>query len=327
MNIKKLENWYKKNHRQLPFRASKDPYQIWVSEIMLQQTQMDTVIPYFNRFIKVFPTVDDLAKISEEELLKHVQGLGYYRRFKYMLKAAKKIVNDNQSIFPSTYTDVLKLPGVGEYTAGAIMSIAYDKAYAATDGNVIRVLARYYLIETDMREEKNKKEIKKLNQSLVEKSKPSIYTQAIMELGALVCKPASPKCHECPLADTCKAYKKNVVEDLPYLSKAKNKKSVFFNTFVIEDGDYLYLRKRTETLLGGMYEFPQFEKHLKHPFDDQKTEQLTSVKHVFTHLIWHMDVYGVKLIGQPLKDWVKIPKNHLHDYPMAIAHKKIANQL
>jgi A/G-specific adenine glycosylase len=327
MNIQKLEQWYLNHHRKLPFRESRDPYQIWVSEIMLQQTQMDTVIPYFKRFMQTYPTIESLAKTDQESLYKQIQGMGYYRRFNNMLKAAKVIVSDHQGIFPSNHKQLLKLPGIGEYTAGAIMSIAYNQPYHATDGNVIRVLSRVYLINDDMRIEKHKKQIKLLNQALVEKSSPYIYTQAIMELGALICKPSQPLCEKCPISSDCLAYQNKVTDNYPFISKAKKKKTVQYQVFVFEDRDMVYIRKRDQALLGGMYEFPQYEKDTKLPFDYKKIETLKPVKHVFTHLIWQMDVYRVELLSPKQKDWLKIKKADLKDYPMANAHKKIANQI
>ncbi|HKL47698.1 MAG TPA: A/G-specific adenine glycosylase [Candidatus Izemoplasmatales bacterium] len=327
MNIKKLEQWYIENHRKLPFRESNDPYQIWISEIMLQQTQMDTVIPYFNRFLKTFPSVCLLAKASEEELLIHIQGLGYYRRFKNMLKAAKVIVKEYAGVFPKTHKEILKLPGIGEYTAGAIMSIAYNKPFHATDGNVIRVLSRYYLNTKNMRIEKNKKAIKLCNQKLIEKSTPSIYTQAIMELGALVCKPKKPLCKACPIQSGCLAHERNQVIHVPYLSKAKKKRTTHYKVLLIDDGQSIYLRKRTETLLGGMYEFPMVENNEKLPINYEIIEALDPVKHVFTHLVWQMSVYRVKLKQSPPQSWIKVKKDMLYQFPMATAHKKIADQL
>lgn len=325
--IKQLEKWYLDHHRKLPFRESHQPYHIWISEIMLQQTQVDTVIPYYEKFIDLYPTVKDLADTSEETLLKVIEGLGYYRRFKYMLKAAKKIVKDYNGIFPSTYKEVLALPGVGEYTAGAIMSIAFNKPFSATDGNVIRVLSRVKDIKEDMRQEKHKNKIKSLNQSLIEKARPEIYTQAIMELGALICKPKNPKCNECPLANFCMAYEKDMQEQRPYLSKKAKKKTIHYNVYIIKENSQIYLRKRTEKLLGGMYEFPQFEENEPMAFSYEVIKALGHKKHIFTHLVWKMDVYEIKLLSKALDDWQLIDINQLNQYPMATAHKKIANLL
>ncbi|MGE4572483.1 MAG: A/G-specific adenine glycosylase [Candidatus Izemoplasmatales bacterium] len=326
MNINKLENWYLHNHRKLPFRQTKDPYHIWVSEVMLQQTQVETVIPYFERFIKHLPSIHDLAAIDEENLFSLIQGLGYYRRFKNLHKAAKIIVTQHNGVIPSSYKEVRELPGIGDYTAGAIMSIAYNKPFNATDGNVIRVLSRLMNINDDMRIEKNIKQITAINQNFIEKANPNIYTQAIMELGALICRPIHPKCKLCPLNSECQAYKNNLQSTLPFLSKKPEKKLIKYQVFIIRDNNYLYLRKRKEKLLGGMYEFPQFEEDLL-PFDYHVIKVLGHKKHVFTHLIWDMKVLEVKLLSKPLDDWIKIAIDDLKLYPMATAHKKIANLL
>ncbi|MDA3931174.1 MAG: A/G-specific adenine glycosylase [Tenericutes bacterium] len=325
INVNQLEIWYEKNKRDLPFRENKNPYFIWVSEIMLQQTQVETVIPYFNKFIKKYPTIKSLSQTDEDTLFSVIQGLGYYRRFKNMLKAAKTVHSEYKDEFPSTYQEIRKLAGIGEYTAGAIMSIAYNKPFAATDGNVIRVIARTYDIKDDMRIEKNKKQIKLINQQLIDAAIPKIYTQAIMELGALVCRPVNPACEDCPIHGTCKAYILNKQNELPYFSKKKNKKTIKYHVFLIEDDNSLYLRKRTERLLGGMYEFPQFEENEMIPFDYEVIEDKGTYKHVFTHLIWEMKVERIKLKSEPLTVWLKINKELIKDYPMATAHKKIIN--
>jgi A/G-specific adenine glycosylase len=321
LNIEKLETWYIKNHRKLPFRETKDPYHIWVSEVMLQQTQVDTVIPYFKRFIKTFPTVNHLAKTDEETLFNLIQGLGYYRRFKNMHQAAQMIVDQYQGIFPSTYDEIIKLPGIGAYSVGAIMSIAFNQPVSATDGNVIRVLSRLYDIEKDMRLTKHNNEISQLNQSLIINAHPHVYTQAMMELGALICKPKQPLCDACPLKQTCKAYELGKVDQLPILSKKPKKKTHRFKTFIIRHNDVVYLRKRTEKLLGGMYEFPQFSGDI--PFNFKPIKDIGHVKHIFTHLIWEMDVIEVELVSKPLDEWVPISLAELNQYPMSTAHKKV----
>ncbi|MFP4479062.1 MAG: A/G-specific adenine glycosylase [Candidatus Izemoplasmatales bacterium] len=325
IDIIQLETWYKQHQRSLPFRKSKDPYFIWVSEIMLQQTQVETVIPYFKKFIKKYPTIKSLANTDEETLFSVIQGLGYYRRFKNMLKAANTVHEEHNDVFPNTYQEIRKLAGIGEYTAGAIMSIAYNKPYAATDGNVIRVIARTYDIEDDMRIEKNKKKIKLINQKLVEDSRPEIFTQALMELGATICRPLNPDCKICPLKENCMAFLLNKQNDLPYLSKKKDKKTIHFNVFMVQTDQCIYLRKRTEKLLGGMYEFPQYEKGETIPFNFKIIEEVGHFKHVFTHLVWEMNVLRVVLTSNPLEDWIKINKTDIENYPMATAHKKIVN--
>ncbi|MCD4826215.1 MAG: A/G-specific adenine glycosylase [Acholeplasmataceae bacterium] len=332
MDIKKLEAWYELNHRKLLFRETTDPYKIWISEIMLQQTQVETVLPFFEKFIKKYPTVEMLAQSDQETLKKDVEGLGYYRRFKYMLLAAQQITNNNHG-FPKTYEEVLALPGVGSYTAGAIMSIAYDKPYSALDGNVIRVLSRYLNIDDDFRIEKNRKQLDQINQTYIKKANPRIYTQSLMELGALICRPKNPKCDICPLKEHCQAFELSIQEQLPVMSKLKDKKEFSYITLKLYDkNNQIVLRKRTESLLEGMYEYPQFESESimdvisklesKDIFIDiiDKKQQ---VKHVFTHQVWYMDVYEARLLKNQDASWIFVDKNQIKKLPMAIAHRKI----
>lgn len=333
MNIKRLEDWYQKNHRKLKFRETKEPYKIWVSEIMLQQTQVDTVLPFFELFIALYPNVKSLAETDELTLHKTVEGLGYYRRFRYMQKAAQVIVNQFDAKFPNTYEDVLKLPGIGSYTAGAIMSIAYNKPYSALDGNVIRVLSRYLNIDKDMRIESNKKELNRINQSYIEQATPHIYTQAMMELGATICKPKQPKCDMCPIQEHCMAFELGNQSERPILSKLKDKKEINYVTLIIKDETSIYLYKRTEELLKNMYVYPQFESESIYQVIEALESQGINIevmhhlglyKHVFTHMIWHMDVYEVRLLNEAYDPtWDKVTKEVFHTLPMAIAHKKI----
>ncbi len=332
MDLKRLEDWYSKNHRKLSFRESLNPYFIWVSEIMLQQTQVEAVLPYFNKFIGKYPTVQALAQTTEDILHKDVEGLGYYRRFRNMLKAAIIISEKHQGKFPETYLEIIGLPGIGKYTAGAILSIAYNQPFSALDGNVIRVLARYLGNGDDMRVEKNKKVLDMINQSYVEKSIPRIYTQAMMELGATVCRPKNPKCSECPLQEHCFARIHQMTEKFPVLSKLKDKKEIEYITLIIHDFDGIYLRKRTETLLQGMYEYPQYESSsIQQVLSDLEDQGIVLevisdevyYKHVFTHQIWLMKVYHARMISKVVNDWQFIHQSEIQHVPMAIAHRKI----
>ncbi|MDY0295226.1 MAG: A/G-specific adenine glycosylase [Acholeplasmataceae bacterium] len=332
MDITKLQVWYKKNHRKLSFRETNNPYYIWVSEIMLQQTQVDTVLPYFDKFIETFPTVQHLAQVDEERLIKQVEGLGYYRRFRNMHLAAKKIVEEHRGVFPTSYDDIIKLPGIGSYTAGAIMSIAYHQPYSALDGNVIRVLSRFLADDRDMRLDKHKKALNQLNQSYIEKAEPHIYTQAMMELGATVCKPKNPICENCPLAEHCVAFATHKQHEFPVLSKLKSPKNIMYKTLIIHDGNYVYLRKRDEELLKGMYEYPQFEEESIFSIEDILKEQGITVviepqsenyQHIFSHQKWLMDVHHARYIEGNIKDWIKIKATEIDQIPMAVAHRKI----
>jgi len=333
MDIKKLETWYQKHHRKLIFRETKEPYHVWVSEIMLQQTQVDTVLPFFSRFIKQFPSIRDLAHASADELQKAVEGLGYYRRFRYMHQAAKVVCDQYHGVFPKTYKEVLALPGVGKYTAGAIMSIVYNKPYSALDGNVIRVLSRYLNIDSDMRMQKHRNQLDKINQSYIENARPYIYTQAMMELGATICKPKNPLCESCPLNEHCIAYHENLQDQLPFLSKLKKQKELHYITLVVKDKEFIYLYKRTEELLKDMMMYPQYESEsIRQVLDDLEEQgivlenigHLGKYKHVFTHLIWYMDVYEVRVINIKSKHhWQKIKISDVGKVAMAIAHRKI----
>lgn len=253
MDYKELFNWYQKNARILPFRQTKDPYAIWISEIMLQQTQVDTVVPYFNRFLKKYPNPSILSKTDLEIVLKDVEGLGYYRRFRNMHQTAMVIDHQLNGKFPSTYDEIIKLPGIGNYTAGAISSIAYNQAHSALDGNVIRVLSRYLKDDGDMRLDKNRKRLDKINQLLVENSKnPHDYTQSMMELGAVICRPQNPQCSICPINKECLAYQDGSVQKYPVMSKKAKAKIINYIVFMVKSKHGYYLRKRTESLLEGL---------------------------------------------------------------------------
>jgi A/G-specific adenine glycosylase len=332
MDLKHLELWYQKNHRKLKFRETKEPYFIWVSEVMLQQTQVETVLPFFKSFIEKYPTIYDLANESEEQLKKHVEGLGYYRRFKHMHEASKIIVSKYNGIFPNTYEAIILLPGIGKYTAGAIMSICYNKPYSAVDGNVIRVLSRFYNIDLDMRIEKNKKIIDQKNQALIEKATPFVYTQAMMELGATLCRPKQPKCDICPIQKNCISYQENNQHLIPNRSKPKDKKEFNYIVLVIKNKDQIYLRKRNESLLEGMYEYPQFESESiynvlemleRKGLSLEIIEEKKSYHHIFTHQVWHLNVYEARIISGMILDWILVDINQIHSKPMAIAHRKI----
>jgi A/G-specific adenine glycosylase len=332
MDIIKLEQWYLKNHRKLSFRETQDPYHIWVSEIMLQQTQVETVLPYFERFINKYPSVFDLAQANIDYLRKDLEGIGYYRRFKLMHEAANEIVNQYHGVFPNTHEEIMKLPGIGRYTAGAIMSIAYNKPYSALDGNVIRVLSRYLGLHDDYRIEKNRKALDHKNQEIVEQSKPNIYTQAIMELGALICRPKNPNCINCPIQEHCVAFQQDLVDQLPFLSKLSKQKEIAYVTLIIRNDNFIYLRKRDEKLLEGMYEYPQFEaESIDYVIDLLNDEGIyidvidhpIAYKHVFSHQIWNMMTYPCVLKSKPKSDWIKVEKTSVNDLPMAVAHRKI----
>ncbi|MFP4177928.1 MAG: A/G-specific adenine glycosylase [Acholeplasmataceae bacterium] len=332
MDTEKLLEWFYRNRRDLSFRRTTDPYHIWVSETMLQQTQVDTVLPFFERFIDRYPDIETLARSSLESILKTVEGIGYYRRFRHLHQAAKVILKEHNGTFPRTYEAILALPGVGAYTAGAIMSIAYNEPYSAVDGNVIRVFARYYGIDEDMRSAKNRRIIDNKNQEIIERTVPRDYTQALMDLGATVCKPKNPLCPSCPLNAFCQAYLNDAVHHYPYLSPLNRKRDISFITLVIKKGDAYCLRKRTEELLHNMYEWPQFEaesiRTVIADLEEKKIEvelerKLGDYRHIFSHQIWHMQAYLVSVRRGFDPNWVLVAADELKEKPMAIAHRKI----
>jgi A/G-specific adenine glycosylase len=261
MNFSKLlVYWYLQNKRILPWRATNDPYKIWLSEIILQQTRVVQGMSYYHKFVENFPTIYDLAVADEERVLKLWQGLGYYSRARNLHYSAQYIVNELQGAFPSTYSDLLKLKGVGDYTASAIASICFDEATAVVDGNVYRVLARYFGIRTPINSSKGIKEFKSLAQSLIDKKLPGTHNQAIMELGATVCKPQNPDCQECPLNNSCQALSKKLIKSFPVKENKLKISKKYFNYLVVHSkNDKTLLVKRKKGIWQNLYEFPLIE--------------------------------------------------------------------
>ena len=256
-----LINWYLQNKRDLPWRNTVNPYHIWLSEIMLQQTRVAQGMPYFFSFTEEFPTVFDLANADEEKVLKLWQGLGYYSRARNLHKTAQYIANDLNGIFPPTYNDLLKLKGVGEYTAAAIASFSYNEAVPVVDGNVFRVLSRYFDIESDIALPGTKKEFTALAYELMLKDNPAIFNQAIMEFGALQCVPKNPNCSVCVFDESCLALQKKKVDVLPVKSKKLKVTNRFFNYLILEDvlGNTLIQKRTSKGIWHNLYEFPLVE--------------------------------------------------------------------
>ena len=259
MQIKPLSrsllDWYKKNKRKLPFRSTNDPYKIWLSEVMLQQTQVNTVIPFYLNWIKRFPTIDDVANTDYEIVLKFWEGLGYYKRCLNFYKATKIILESHKGQIPSDFQSIIKLPGVGDYTAGAVLSIAFNKKRPAIDGNVTRVVSRLKKIKNLTLY--NKKIIKKTVQNLIPESEPGNFNQSLMELGALICLPQNPKCYKCPITLFCKAF--NTKNPNKYPSPKMGKINPHFDVVVgvIWRNEKFFIQKRNnDSMLGGLWEFP-----------------------------------------------------------------------
>lgn len=258
---KKLGSWYLENKRSMPWRATRNPYHIWLSEVMLQQTRVEQGLPYYLKFTTAFPTVFDLANASEKEVLKLWQGLGYYSRARNLHATAKYVATTGKGVFPKSYNELLQLKGVGEYTASAIASICYKEAVPVVDGNVYRVLSRYYGIVTPIDSTTGIKEFKALAKAIMDAKNPGDYNQALMEFGALQCKPKNPNCTSCPLRDGCVALGTNKVSELPVKIKKLKVKKRYFNylVFVIH-GEHTIIQQRTgKGIWQNMYEFPLIE--------------------------------------------------------------------
>lgn len=265
----RLISWYLQNKRDLPWRNTENPYFIWLSEIMLQQTRVAQGMPYYFSFTTAFPTVFDLANASEEQVLKLWQGLGYYSRARNLHQTAQFVANELQGNFPNNYKDLLKLKGVGEYTAAAIASFCYQEAVPVVDGNVFRVLSRYFEVETDIASAFAKKEFTALAQELLPKNKAALFNQAIMEFGALQCVPKNPNCEICILNESCAALQKNKVSQLPFKSKKNKVKIRYFNYLVFLDvAQNTIIKKRTaKGIWHNLYEFPLIETEKTEGFD------------------------------------------------------------
>lgn len=244
---KQLMHWHNvDNKRSMPWKEEKDPYKIWLSEIILQQTRTEQGLPYYNRFVQHYPTIADLAQANDEEVFRLWQGLGYYNRCRNMLATARYIHEDCDDIFPNTYTDILQLKGVGPYTAAAIASFAYNLPHAVVDGNVYRLLSRYFGIETPIDSTDGKHQFKNLADDLLDVTNSAAYNQAIMDFGATVCKPAAPNCDSCPFQKKCFAYQKGLITDLPIKSKKLKLQTRHFHYLVLQYNNSIWIRKRTE---------------------------------------------------------------------------------
>src|SRR6478735_6794307 len=250
-----LISWFKQEQRDLPWRKDQDPYKVWVSEIMLQQTRVDTVIPYFNRFIEQFPTVEALSKAEEEKVLKAWEGLGYYSRARNLHSAVKEVHEKYGGQVPDNPKEISSLKGVGPYTAGAILSIAYGIPEPAVDGNVMRVLSRILLIKDDIAKPKTRKVFEEIVREIISIENPSYFNQGLMELGALICIPKNPSCLLCPVREHCRGYAEGVQKELPVKSKAKAPKMVPIVAGVLqtEDGRYVINKRPSTGLLANMW--------------------------------------------------------------------------
>ena len=336
---KPLLKWYDSNRRILPWREEATPYRVWVSEIMLQQTRVEAVKPYFERFMKKLPGIEALAEASEEELLKLWEGLGYYNRVRNMQKAAQQILEEYGGRMPEEYEELLKLKGIGSYTAGAISSIAYGKANPAVDGNVLRVLSRVRMDQRLMSDAKVKVSVEQDVREIIPIERPGAFNQAMMEIGACVCVPNGvPHCEECPLADICMAHAEGVEQDYPKKASARPRAIENKTILVIQDGERTVIRKRNNKgLLAGMYEFPHMEgfhtaKEVTSYLSESgikaiRVKELEEAKHIFSHKEWHMKGYLIRVdelepkqISKDTADWIYAePEETEEKYPIPAA--------
>jgi len=342
-----LHAWYLKNHRDLPWRKTKDIYAIWVSEVMLQQTRVDTAISYYLNFLSVFPTLQDLAKAPLERVLKLWEGLGYYARCRNLHKAAQFLVNTNRSQIPTTWEGFRMLPGVGEYIAAAVLSISLNQPYAVVDGNVKRVYARLLCENTPINSATSHVHYQKIADRYLFKSHPSDWNQALMELGALICTPTSPNCTICPVSKICKSYLKNKVKEFPKRLQTAKIPTYFVSIgVVLKNGKILITRRKEDGFLGGLWEFPGGKRKTKESaemacvreikeeckLDVNIESYLMRVKHAYTHFKVDIDVFICRY--QKGRIWLKsatahawVSPNQLHKYPFPKANHLFMRQL
>lgn len=301
-----LIHWYLQNKRELPWRNTTNPYLIWLSEIMLQQTRVAQGLPYFLVFTETFPTVFDLAKAEEEQVLKLWQGLGYYSRARNLHATAKFITNELNGEFPDNYNELIKLKGVGEYTAAAIASFSFNEPIAVVDGNVFRVLSRYFNIDSDISDGKTKKKFQNLAQEVLPNNNPALFNQAIMEFGALQCVPQNPNCNSCIFSSSCAALQYNKVTQLPVKSKKTKVTNKYFNYLVLKDvdGNFIVQKREGKGIWENLYEFPLIETNelvseldimnqcAEMKFYNQKPEEILILNpQIIQHKLSHQNLY------------------------------------
>lgn len=347
---KNLLNWYHSSHRNLPWRQTRDPYAIWISETMLQQTQVAAVIPYFHRFLQQFPDIHTLAGADLQSILKIWEGMGYYARARNLHRAAVKIVEDHQGKIPSSFDQLKKLPGVGDYIAAAISSIAFQKPYPVVDGNVKRVLSRLFLIDAPVNAPKAYQIFHQYALRFVDtrsKDHMGIFNQAIMELGALICRPRNPDCTNCPIAFYCQGFEKNIVDQYPKRLKKQKPPEYHVSAAVLrKNGRILITQRKPEGHLGGLWEFPGGKvrenetpeqaciRELKEEvnLDISVDSFLTRIKHAYTHFKIVMDIFNCTFVSGTLKlngpvDYRWVTAGQLDLYPFPGADRKFMHMI
>lgn len=340
---KSLIEWYQDNKRDLPWRYDQDPYKVWVSEVMLQQTQVDTVIPYFQQFMSKYPTVHDLAYADEQDVLKTWEGLGYYSRARNLQNAVREVVASYGGEVPDDPKKLGSLKGVGPYTKGAILSIAFDQPQPAVDGNVMRVLSRVLKIDDDIAQPKVKKQFERYAGELISHEDPSSFNQGIMELGALVCTPKEPMCMFCPVQEYCRAFQDGMEQDLPVKSKGKKQKKVNYTVLLIRNAkdEYLIEKRPNDGLLANMWQFPMVpvdeigKDHaenwfqLEYGIDVELLSKQGNLKHVFSHIIWQLEIVRARTKSDQTADerLQFVHRDDLDQYPFPVSHQKMMSYL
>ena len=345
---RRILDWYVRHQRDLPWRHTRDPYFIWVSEVMLQQTRVDTVIPYYHRFLSKFPTLESLARAPLQEVLKVWENLGYYSRARHLHAAAERVMSRMGGLMPKSEGELLELPGVGPYTAAAILSIAHGRKIAAVDGNVRRVICRIFAVMEPIDRATVRKRIHEIANALIPRGEASRFNQGIMEFGATLCTPRSPACGQCSLQDLCLAYQKGCQTEIPVRNHRKVIPHVQVTAGIIRDsrGRLLVVRRPIQGFLGGLWKFPGGEKHagdtLEHSLkeeikrelgiDVQVSDVLTSIKHAYSH--FRITLFALACIlkkGRPkaptCSDWQWIAPNRLGEIPFSKAERKIIASL
>lgn len=332
--LTKLYKWHSKHARDLPWKLDRDPYKIWVSEIILQQTRVDQGTPYYLRFIKKFPTIQKLAQAKEEEVLLAWEGLGYYSRARNMHTTAQHILDHYNGVFPDTYNEILALKGIGPYTAAAISSFAFGLQHAVVDGNVIRVLSRIFALKIDVSTASNKKEFQTKADLLLDKTDPGAFNQAMMDFGALQCKSAAPNCPNCIMKTICQAYKEGLVAELPLKKKKIKKKNRYFLFLQVIYKDKTLIEKRGETdIWKGLYQFPLLELENKEKEEEEKQTRnwieeyelrkhkiendKSWSKHTLTHQLIHYKIVSIFANEQSKgrsKNQLWVPRQKLNNY-------------
>ncbi len=326
-----IREWYRLNGRNLPWRETNDPYRIWLSEIILQQTRVDQGKSYYHKFVNNYPDVTSLAKATEQQVLNDWQGLGYYSRARNLQAAARTIVSDYKGIFPDTYAELLKLKGIGTYSAAAISSFAFNEVRAVVDGNVYRVLSRYFNVSIPIDSTHGKKVFQSLADEMVSQDSPGEHNQAIMELGALICTPKNPNCIECPVQASCEGLRKNTHHQLPVKEKKQKVIKRHFHYAVYRSDNKLILKKRTDKdIWQGLFEFPLIETLTSDTPDELMNADSISkdYKHVLSHQHIHSRFYVFNSLPERINEnWRLVTSEELNDIPVPRLIDKFLNDL